>query len=1191
MAMVSGPRVFFDIIGTFQAARLIKDVDAQMAVVESLMLDAVDGVRQSLMGIGETISGIVDQILPLGIALSEATIEFEKFAGQNKELAAEIIDTGAAFGFTAEQALSAGSRMAQLSAVVGEAATATATELGQQFALISGMGTEEAMQRMINLQQQTGFMYGDLTAKQFKLLDAENQRKTVMGNTLEILDQLNTVENRSAANLKQITFVMNQFAAQAHQTGESMAMMAAMSATLIEAGEEQGKAGRALRMIYARLGSNIQNNNDLLKQYGIETKNASGALRPMSEIVLELANVFPQLTAEQRQNIVQTVAGNDHYVRFVKLIQNSTRMTELHEDAMNNQATAQEEVNRVTEDASTKYKEALADLEHVQAQMGQGLLPTMTEFVKFQTRINVAFMELSTIPMFGKMGVFVVQMQNYLGAFGKVFDMMMQIKSVSIAMKTYNAVLRAVGGEELIRTDNLKNAKNLSLVGLDIQQEQLVVANLINAKQMEYNELLEIQGVKIDMADQKRIGIANREQILNDLVHERNVLLDRQINRRTELAALQMTATAMAEGERNAIRTLIVMNKTLTDTQRMRLGENIDAVEKQLTKEHLLAVTLERKIHARSAHFESTKEKNKIELKETQVRINKAEGELSVLRRIRIEDELGILAKEEMISVDARAAMLNEEIIMQMESLGMEKKELMFLTIAEIEAIAALTAVRGGLSEAEAISLFQKKMLIIEERKLLTGVETQTVAIHRMSAAYNGLGMMSGVLSMAVGTLGHHIGLTDDANESMRISMILMTMSMIPAIIQMGIMTAQMMGIKTMADLAAFSIMGMNAALSVTLVLTGVGAALVFTALAIGSLVQESTEAIVAVDGMNASLAATGQLLADMSLEESQSYTVPEGILAAGEDFPETIDLTTMSLQEFNDALALSSTAMGELLEDQSIYAADDPFYSMIQNDINALVEFESVLKQGAIAEFGEQIKGLSDSQKISRTLDALNNGMITGPNVYAPEDASFGGEGFDLARYTKRVKTGTKQVEVSGQSPVSDMPGGQAERTKQYETVNVYEDQEMIIETTEELLEALNDGTIKMSDLTNRGREFFLQMGNNAIMAADTFYQNGGIIDGIDAAGDGFTTAEEKMRSFANAREELFFGGKSSNLTGDMMKQVVNKGVENLYSNVELVMTNNFNGITIGDAIEQVTSGVMSQLVQAGVPLNSAGV
>ena len=35
---------------------------------------------------------------------------------------------------------------------------------------------------------------------------------------------------------------------------------------------------------------------------------------------------------------------------------------------------------------------------------------------------------------------------------------------------------------------------------------------------------------------------------------------------------------------------------------------------------------------------------------------------------------------------------------------------------------------------------------------------------------------------------------------------------MIPAAIQMGAMTLSMMGIKTAADMAAFSIMGMNAA-------------------------------------------------------------------------------------------------------------------------------------------------------------------------------------------------------------------------------------------------------------------------------------------------------------------------------------------------------------------------------------------
>lgn len=79
------------------------------------------------------------------------------------------------------------------------------------------------------------------------------------------MDQLNTIENRSASTMEQVTFVMNQFASQAHLTNESIAMMAAQSAVLIETGEEQGKAGRALKQIYARLGGDINNARALLE--------------------------------------------------------------------------------------------------------------------------------------------------------------------------------------------------------------------------------------------------------------------------------------------------------------------------------------------------------------------------------------------------------------------------------------------------------------------------------------------------------------------------------------------------------------------------------------------------------------------------------------------------------------------------------------------------------------------------------------------------------------------------------------------------------------------------------------------------------------------------------------------------------------------------------------------------------------
>ena len=215
-------------------------------------------------------------------------------------------------------------------------------------------------------------------------------------------------------------------------------------------------------MIYARLGSNIQGNNDLLKQYGITTHDTTtGALLPMSQIVGQLADAFPHLTAAERQNIVQ-VAGNDHYVRFVKLIENFERSTELATGALNDQATALEEVSRVTDDASTKFKEAEAGLQHIKAQLGQQLLPAMTDFVKFQTRINTALLELSTIPVFGKMGVFIVQMQQYGTVFGRVMDMMLQIESVAIAMRTYETIVRAVNKEEIVRTDHYRQHRMLS---------------------------------------------------------------------------------------------------------------------------------------------------------------------------------------------------------------------------------------------------------------------------------------------------------------------------------------------------------------------------------------------------------------------------------------------------------------------------------------------------------------------------------------------------------------------------------------------------------------------------------------------------------------------------------------------------------------------------------------------------------
>ena len=67
------------------------------------------------------------------------------------------------------------------------------------------------------------------------------------------------------------------------------------------------------------------------------------------------------------------------------------------------------------------------------------------------------------------------------------------------------------------------------------------------------------------------------------------------------------------------------------------------------------------------------------------------------------------------------------------------------------------------------------------------------------------------------------------------------------------------------------------------------------------------------------------------------------------------------------------------------------------------------------------------------------------------------------------------------------------------------------------------------------------------------------------------FGAATTSLQEFAGAREELFFGFKAGNVTGDMIKQVQQGGIETFIANTEVIMTNNFNGMTTEEVAEQI--------------------
>ena len=185
-------RIFFDIVGTMQAEKLIKDSKANATIMEALYLDALAGIQEGFMELGTGFSNMMDDVMPIGKEIGEAARQFEKFVNKGEdidELNAQVIQIGNSFGFSADQAFDASAKMAQLAGVLGPGSIGVGTEVGMAFGMISGMTTEAAMQRMINLNQQTGFMTEGINENSGAMI----RNSQIRENSFRIMDQLNSI--------------------------------------------------------------------------------------------------------------------------------------------------------------------------------------------------------------------------------------------------------------------------------------------------------------------------------------------------------------------------------------------------------------------------------------------------------------------------------------------------------------------------------------------------------------------------------------------------------------------------------------------------------------------------------------------------------------------------------------------------------------------------------------------------------------------------------------------------------------------------------------------------------------------------------------------------------------------------------------------------------------------------------------
>ena len=915
MVRQGGSRVFFDVVGQMQAARLISDAEDMATVVQAIVLDAFDGIKGSLDGIFASVGAAIEAVREPALALGESQIYFRKFFDFDgvREYEQSIIDVGVAFGFTGTEALEAGARMAQLGGLFGSGESVVAgTEVGMAFGMIGGMETEEAQKRLISLAQQTGFIYEGVGKQAFFAMDAEEQRQVVLRNSLYVLDQLNTVENNSVATMQQLSTVMDQFSASATIANMSIAEQAALSATLVEAGESASKAGRGLRQILLRVASDTGGAAAALHEYGVATQDINGDMVGLTRIMQQLKdNGFDELDSAQQMQLATSVAGANHATRFIKLLENFDRVTTLTTQAVQRESGAIEEMSKVMDTATFRANQMEAAQETLAANIGQELLPAMTraEMLSFSmkqsfldamqtnpdnTGLNAALDHTASFLVKGATNAAVVANSFYEIA-GAGFEAFMNIQSLLISVRVYRAVMR--------QNVELQRVMSQGLLG---QRNSMVAIN-------------GLEGIRVDKS-----GIhAQKAYILKRLNEDAVRLM-------TEEISLKNATIRLAETER------VIAGEVLTQTKYQNQEEanrvRVKAMAMAMTAEEASAALIANDALIMSENEKIGKAQAIIALKGEEAEIDgitagamltAAEAELNSLMEKQIRLQQVVTAQTELANVEGREmGVLTNNTNSRIQAIQ-KKREDFIATLNLMRATGRLTHEEHRMMLQTINSSKALGMMAANTAPTMGALMRLEGHALRASISMQRLQGAAGLASMALMFMG-------DSEDAMQASMILMTASMLPAILSMNTLS-------TATDRATMSQIAFQAVTTGGIALLAIGAALGAASLLFKNHtedMQESTEVI--ADGFEFAQTSAS----DFAFELDKPGGAADLMLDFGNTTEEAMDKAESSVKSFMSAreelfFGFSASRMNQTLFDQLVNQGVGELYYRTEVNVN----------------------------------------------------------------------------------------------------------------------------------------------------------------------------------------------------------------------------------------------------------------
>ncbi|MED3785305.1 phage tail tape measure protein, partial [Geobacillus stearothermophilus] len=256
------------------------------------------------------------------------------------------ITAGAGFAtlsFAMKDAVSVGMEFGKQVSRVGAISDATAEQIQQlkDQALDLGAKTTKSATEVAQAQEQlaaSGFKVNEILAAMPGVIAAAEASGEDMATVSEIMaaairgfgleasksahiaDVFAMAANRSNASILDMGYSFKYAAPIAKQLGMSVEELAAATAVMRDRGMAAEQIGTSLRMGLTRLIAPTDEAAGVMKQLGINIKDAQGNMLPLDQTIKVLRDSTKNLTQEQKMNAFQTIFGTEAMTGFLNLV-------------------------------------------------------------------------------------------------------------------------------------------------------------------------------------------------------------------------------------------------------------------------------------------------------------------------------------------------------------------------------------------------------------------------------------------------------------------------------------------------------------------------------------------------------------------------------------------------------------------------------------------------------------------------------------------------------------------------------------------------------------------------------------------------------------------------------------------------------------------------------------------------------